>query len=234
MAGRRVAPKNRKHNPLYSLFMLLLLLVIALAVITAVLGIKLRAANKQLAQYQNTSIEQTVEEPEQQEQAEREDPVIDKGVITRNDTERTEAETAEKPTAEVSPAATEKKTVGWLDLTGHSEVEVIPSVVLDSYQTCYASDGVNLRSGPGTNYSKVKTLDLGTELKAAAKEGEWTFVSVGGKFGWIKSEYISKTRPEVKSESESTTGEIETPVQTPEAETNAAESQETPEWLRTE
>ena len=34
-------------------------------------------------------------------------------------------------------------------------------------------------------------------IKAAAKEGNWTFVSVGSKFGWISSDYLS-TKPPVE------------------------------------
>ena len=54
---------------------------------------------------------------------------------------------------------------------------------------------VNLRSGPSTSYGKVQLVDRGTKVKAAAKEGNWTFVSVGSKFGWISSDYLSTKPP---------------------------------------
>ena len=88
----------------------------------------------------------------------------------------------------------EKTMVGWLDLTGHDELSVLPESVFSEYATYYTSAGVNLRSGPGTEYSKIQTVDLGTELQAAAKSGDWTLVSVEGKFGWISSRYLS-TQP---------------------------------------
>ena len=54
---------------------------------------------------------------------------------------------------------------------------------------------MNLRSGPSTSYGKVQLVDRGTKVKAAAKKGNWTFVSVGSKFGWISSDYLSAKPP---------------------------------------
>ncbi|MFQ9770346.1 MAG: SH3 domain-containing protein [Oscillospiraceae bacterium] len=90
-----------------------------------------------------------------------------------------------------------KRKVGWLDLTGHSEVTVLPKKVFNEYVSYYTTAGVNLRSGPSTSYGKVQLVDRGTKVKAAAKEGNWTFVSVGSKFGWISSDYLS-TKPPVE------------------------------------
>ena len=90
-----------------------------------------------------------------------------------------------------------KRKVGWLDLTGHSEVTVLPEKVFNEYASYYTTAGVNLRSGPSTSYGKVRLVDRGTKVKAAAKEGNWTFVSVGSKFGWISSDYLS-TKPPVE------------------------------------
>ena len=86
-------------------------------------------------------------------------------------------------------------TIDWLDLTGHDEVSVKPSTVYDKYYIYYTTGGVNLRSGPGTSYDKITTVSLGTEVQAAAKQDGWTFVSVGGQFGWINSDYLVTTRP---------------------------------------
>ena len=41
----------------------------------------------------------------------------------------------------------------------------------------------------------AKLVDRGTKVKAAAKKGNWTFVSVGSKFGWISSDYLSTKPP---------------------------------------
>ena len=90
-----------------------------------------------------------------------------------------------------------KRNFGLLVLTGHSEVTVLPEKVFSEYASYYTTAGVNLRSGPSTSYGKVQLVDRGTKIKAAAKEGNWTFVSVGSKFGWISSDYLS-TKPPVE------------------------------------
>ena len=84
-----------------------------------------------------------------------------------------------------------------LAAAGHSEVTVLPEKVFNEYASYYTTAGVNLRSGPSTSYGKVQLVDRGTKVKAAAKEGNWTFVSVGSKFGWISSDYLS-TKPPVE------------------------------------
>ena len=189
MEGRRMERRGAKRNPLFTIFVALFIAALALLVVAIIMGVKLRAANKQLA-----IAEMKIAQYEQQEakQPEREEPDI--GGIPGDDIVATDP-TEPEQTAE--PEKTEVK-VGWLDLTGHKEVQVAPKSVFDKYYTHYAAEGVNLRGGPGTNYDRIKLVDLGTEVKAAAKDGDWTFVSVGSKFGWMKSEYLSTAKPEVK------------------------------------
>ena len=187
MEGRRMEKRGTKRNPLFTIFVALFIAVLALLVVTIIMGAKLRAANKQLA-----IAEMKIAQYEQQEQKQPEREAPDIGSIPGDDIVATD------PTEpEDTPKVNETK-VGWLDLTGHKEVQVAPRSVFDKYSTYYAAEGVNLRGGPGTNYDRIKLVDLGTEVKAAAKDGDWTFVSVGGKFGWMKSEYLSTTKPEVK------------------------------------
>lgn len=188
MEGRRTERGGTKRNPLLTIFMALVIAVFALLVVAIILGVKLRAANKQLA-----IAEMKITQYEQQEakQPEREAPDI--GGIPGDDVVATDPTESEKS----EPEKTETK-IGWLDLTGHKEVQVAPKSVFDKYSTYYASEGVNLRGGPGTNYDRIELVGLGTQVKAAAKDGDWTFVSVDGKFGWIKTEYLSTTKPEVK------------------------------------
>ena len=186
MEGRRTERRGAKRNPLFTIFVALFIAVLALLVVAIILGAKLRAANKQLA-----IAEMKIAQYEQQEvkQPEREAPNI--GSIPGDDIVATEPEQGSEP------EKTEVK-IGWLDLTGHKEVQVAPRSVFDQYKTYYAAEGVNLRGGPGTNYDRIELVALGTQVKAAAKDGDWTFVSVDGKFGWMKSEYLSTTKPEVK------------------------------------
>ena len=218
MEGRRVERRGAKRNPLLMIFVALFIAVLALLVLAIMLGVKLKAANKQLA-----IAEMKIAQYEQQEvkQPEREAPDI--GSIPGDDivaTDPTEPEQVTEPEQESEPEQTEVK-IGWLDLTGHKEVQVTPKSVFDQYKTYYAAEGINLRGGPGTNYDRIKLVDLGTQVEAAAKDGDWTFVSVDGKFGWMKSEYLSTTKPEVKKTEP--TKEEQPPVEQPPVEQTPVE-----------
>ncbi len=193
MEGRRTERREPKRNPLFAIFVVLFIAALASLILAIIMGVKLRAANKQLA-----IAEMKIAQYEQQEQKQPEREAPDIGRIPGDDivaTDPTEPEQESEP--ETEPEKSEVK-VGWLDLTGHKEVQVAPRSVFDQYKTYYTAEGVNLRGGPGTNYDRIKLVDLGTQVKAAAKDGDWTFVSVDGKFGWMKSEYLSTTKPEVK------------------------------------
>lgn len=204
MEGRRVSRKARR-NPLYVIFMGLLAAVVVLLIAVIVLGVKLGSANRDLAQAQE-KIEQL-----QSGGAQQGESILPVGDDISGDAQDDDGGDPQGTAPEIGDAqdggqssssdgqqtsATSGDVIDWLDLTGHSEVAVKPKSVYDKYYTYYTSDGVNLRAGPSTSYDKVKLLDLGTEVKAAAKQDGWTFVSVGGKFGWVNSDYLSTTRPE--------------------------------------
>ena len=171
MEGRRVSRRKPRRNPLYVLFMGLLVLSLVLLITVVVLGFKLKSARSDLAAAQ-TKIEQ-----------------LRGGSQTGEDGQTVTGEDGS------ITGETGGDTIDWLDLTGHDEVSVKPSTVYDKYYIYYTTGGVNLRSGPGTSYDKVTTVSLGSEVQAAAKQDGWTFVSVDGKFGWINSDFLSTTRP---------------------------------------
>lgn len=49
---------------------------------------------------------------------------------------------------------------------------------------------VNLRTGPGTSYSKIATLTRGTEVGYISESGGWSKISHNGKVGYMSSNYI--------------------------------------------
>lgn len=179
MSGRRVSRKPRR-NPLYTLFMSLLGIVIVLLVTVFVLNAKLRSARRDLTDAR-TKIEQ-----------------LQKGTsqsgVPDGDADG-DADGAEDGANDGSAGSANGDVIDWLDLTGHSEVQVKPASVYDKYYIYYTTGGVNLRGGPSTSYDKITTVSLGTEVQAAAKQDGWTFVAVGGQFGWINSDYLVTTRP---------------------------------------
>ena len=182
MEGRRVSRKPRR-NPLYMLFMSLLALTVVLLVTVFVLNMKLRSARRDLADAQ-TKIEQL-----QKGSSQSSDLLDDSGTGTEGSAG--DGSTAGDTQTNVSGG----DVIDWLDLTGHDEVAVKPSSVYDKYYIYYTTGGVNLRGGPGTSYDKITTVSLGTEVQAAAKQDGWTFVTVGGQFGWINSDYLVTTLP---------------------------------------
>lgn len=179
MEGRRVSRRKPRRNPLYVLFMGLLALSLVLLITVVVLGFKLKSARSDLAAAQ-TKIEQ-----------------LRGGQQTGEDGSITGENDVSDPTQgdNMSGSQTGGDTIDWLDLTGHDEVSVKPSTVYDKYYIYYTTGGVNLRGGPGTSYDKITTVSLGTEVQAAAKQDGWTFVAVGGQFGWVNSDYLVTTRP---------------------------------------
>ncbi len=199
--GRRVRSRAAapKRNPLYVLFLCLVAAVFVLLIVTIVLGIKLGSTSKKLDEA-NAQIEllekggATVQPNEQQPPVEQQ-PNEEQPPVEQQPEE-------EKP-VEKDPVKEVK--VGWLDLTGHSEVSVLPEKVFDEYATYYTTAGVNMRGGPATSHKKIMLVDEGTAVKAAAKDGEWTFVTVKGKFGWIKSEFLATSL-----ETEATSGSLQT------------------------
>lgn len=197
MEGRRVSRRRPRRNPLYVLFMALLAAAVVLLVTAIVLGAKLRSARSALAEAQ-TKIEQLQNAGSQQTGEPNYGDDAQTGGEESNPTDGGDAPQTDGTQA----GSTGGDVIDWLDLSGHSEVAVKPGSVYDKYYVYYTANGVNLRSGPGTSYDRVKLLDLGTEVKAAAKQDGWTFVSVDGKFGWINSDYLSTTRPEPQRSSE--------------------------------
>lgn len=201
MEGRRVVKRRRqRRNPLYVLFMSLLAAAVVLLITVIVLGIKLKGARADLAEAQE-KIEQLQSGSAQSGQSGLADGVQD-GALTGDDDQQGdvpqvgEDDQQGSDTQQSGASASAGSQIDWLDLSGHSEVQVSPKSVYDKYYTYYTTNGVNLRAGPGTSYDRVKLVDLGTEVKAAAKQDGWTFVAAGDKFGWINSDYLSTTRPE--------------------------------------
>ena len=65
--------------------------------------------------------------------------------------------------------------------------------VTDTLGTGYinASD-VNMRSGAGTDYSVIATLDYGTKITAVSKSGNWYYIELSsGTRGYVYADYVT-------------------------------------------
>ena len=153
MEGRRVNHSAPKRNPLYVMFLCLVAAVFVLLIVVIVLGAKLGAAQKAAkgAETQIEELQEQVKKLEEEKKAANEPdeklPGEDMPAVDPNETK--------EPDTSVSDS---KRKVGWLDLTGHSEVTVLPEKVFNEYASYYTTAGVNLRSGPSTSYGKVQQI----------------------------------------------------------------------------
>jgi uncharacterized protein YraI len=51
-------------------------------------------------------------------------------------------------------------------------------------------DGVNVRSGPGTNYGVVTVWNKGVQGNRIKQQGNWSYVVTGRVEGWISSSFV--------------------------------------------
>jgi len=66
----------------------------------------------------------------------------------------------------------------------------VPTVIAGGEATINA-DGVNLRSGPGSNYSILGSFDRGTPVTVGAAMNGWTQVVINGVSGYVYSSYVT-------------------------------------------
>lgn len=88
--------------------------------------------------------------------------------------------------AEGSAAGTEGTAAG---AEGAEGVAVSGDTLFDTI-TLYASDRVNVRTGPGTQYDKVDVVAKRTAVSVIGENGEWYKVSLNGGEYYIKKEYL--------------------------------------------
>lgn len=82
------------------------------------------------------------------------------------------------------------------DVDYEEEEEIPVPPVSDTYFATITGDNVRLRSGPGTNYTKVGEANLykGNEVEVLADCGNWKFCRVvsDGRQGYVFSKYVSE------------------------------------------
>ena len=72
--------------------------------------------------------------------------------------------------------------------------------------------GLNLRKGPGTSYSVIKTLSKGTAVTVHSSNNGWSKVSVNGVEGYVSTSYLSSTKPSTSGSSSSSSSNSSTSV----------------------
>lgn len=69
-----------------------------------------------------------------------------------------------------------------------------------------ATANVNVRSGPGTGYSKLGTLIKGTTVAKLGTSGSWTIINYNGKQAYVSSGYLKAASAPSGSSSSSSSG----------------------------
>ena len=59
--------------------------------------------------------------------------------------------------------------------------------------------GLNLRKGPGTSYSVIRTLSKGTAVTVHSSNNGWSKISVNGVEGYVSTSFLSSTNPSTNS-----------------------------------
>ena len=78
-----------------------------------------------------------------------------------------------------------------------SEAEIVLSEVFSEPRTMYASDSVNVRSGPGTGYERLGHLDRGDEVSASAiSENGWYKIAFKGGDAFVSGKYLQDSMPD--------------------------------------
>ena len=72
--------------------------------------------------------------------------------------------------------------------------------------------GLNLRKGPGTSYSVVKTLSKGTAVTVHSSSNGWSKISVNGVEGYVSTSFLSSTNPSTSGSSSSSSSNSSTSV----------------------
>lgn len=119
------------------------------------------------------------------------------------------------------------------------EKETAETTVLSDPITKYITiSSLNLRSGAGTNHSAIDTVTEGEEVTVYETNGSWSKVKFANQTGWVSSNYLSDTKPEVKETTTATATEKEstttsTPSTTKKEESKPKETSNVADGLNT-
>lgn len=58
--------------------------------------------------------------------------------------------------------------------------------------SAHASGSVNVRTGPGTSYSKVDSLHAGESVEVRQCQDGWCYIEHSGADGWVSANYLSQ------------------------------------------
>ena len=95
----------------------------------------------------------------------------------------------------------------WTKVQYNSKTGYICSDYLEEEQSTSATStmyvtpnsGLNVRKGPGTNYSRITKLSKGTAVTVHSTSNGWSKITANGIKGYVSSQYLSSTNPSTDS-----------------------------------
>ncbi len=93
-------------------------------------------------------------------------------------------------TEETADDTAEAKAVAETETKSETETETM--TVSIQALGAVSGTGVRMRSGAGTDYDILKTLDKGTVVELTAVEGDWYRISYEGQRGFVSAQYITR------------------------------------------
>ncbi|WP_195251619.1 C40 family peptidase [Romboutsia sp. 1001713B170207_170306_H8] len=78
---------------------------------------------------------------------------------------------------------------------------------ITSYKIVTATT-LNVRSGPGTSYSKITTISYGAEVGVISESNGWSKIKYNGKTGYVSSQYLSN-KSEGSNDSSETNSKVD-------------------------
>ncbi len=85
------------------------------------------------------------------------------------------------------------KTPKFLNVIIASTFVMVASTIAALAVPATATTGVNVRSGPGTNFAVVDTLHAGQAVNVTECQGGWCYVEKPGPDGWVSGNYLQAT-----------------------------------------
>lgn len=79
---------------------------------------------------------------------------------------------------------------GWVKTTYDGKTGWVSAVYLLFDGTIHADGGLRLRSGPGTSYDKILTIQNGTMIPCQEQKDGWIKTTYNGKTGWVSQEFV--------------------------------------------
>lgn len=77
---------------------------------------------------------------------------------------------------------------------GLAALALLATTAAASAAPAFATNNVNVRSGPGTGYAVVDSLRRGERVDVQYCRGSWCFVEKRGPDGWVSANYLDRGR----------------------------------------